>query len=68
MRKGMWEEWKGLPWLSMEKGTVPVLFATEFWDLVCGRHTEAANKIVISCVTRFWSVKVSIDNNGHIKL
>lgn len=36
-REGMWEEWKRLPWLSMQKGTMPVLFATEFWNLVCGR-------------------------------
>ena len=47
---------------------MPVLFATEFWDFVCGRHTEAEDKIVTSCMTVFWSVMVSTDNNGPIKL
>lgn len=53
MRKGMWEEWKRLPWLSTEKGTEPALFAMEFWDLIGGRHTEAEDKIVTSCMTTF---------------
>lgn len=53
-------------WFSMQKGTVPVLFATGFRDLVCGRLIEAAVKIVTLHVTRFWSIVVSIYNNGPI--
>lgn len=64
----MWEEWERLPWLAVEKGTVPVLFTTGFWDLVCGRHTKAEDKILTSCMTTSWSVMVSIDNSGPIKL